>query len=102
LSPPTSGKPADPVALQTAMQRRAGQVRDGGLERVQAVVEQQQRVPAEGNDDRLLFGREHRRARRLRSHHRVMHEGTLAPLRDRLGVQSMLCGKLFERSFRSL
>jgi hypothetical protein len=31
-----------------------------------------------------------------------MHESTLAPLRDRLGVQSMLCGKLFERSFRSL
>jgi hypothetical protein len=31
-----------------------------------------------------------------------MHEGTLAPLRDRLEVQSMLCRKLFERSFRSL
>jgi hypothetical protein len=30
---------ADPVALQAAMQRRAGQVRDRGLQRVEAVVE---------------------------------------------------------------
>jgi hypothetical protein len=40
------------VTLQTAMQRRAGQVRDGGLERVQAIVERQEGVPAEGNDNR--------------------------------------------------
>lgn len=46
-----------------------------------------------GGDDHCLFiGREHSRARRLRSLRRVMHEGTLAPLRDRLGIQSMLCG----------
>ena len=42
------------------MQRRAGQEREDGLERVPAVVERQEGVLAEGNDHRLLFGREHR------------------------------------------
>ena len=38
------------------MQGRAGQVRDGGLERTQAVAGRQERVPSKGNDYRLLFG----------------------------------------------
>ena len=95
-------QPADPVALQTALQPRAGQVRDGGLERIEAIVERQEGVPADGNDDRLFFGCEHGGARRLRPHRRVMHEGSSAPLRDRFGVQSMLGGEMFERSVRSL
>ena len=46
---------ADTVALQAAMQGRAGQVREGGLERVEAVVERQERVTAKGDDDRLVL-----------------------------------------------
>ncbi|KFG66558.1 hypothetical protein JH26_28490 [Microvirga sp. BSC39] len=45
----------DPVALLAAMQRRAGQVRDRGLEGVEAVIQRQQGVPAEGDDHRLLI-----------------------------------------------
>lgn len=43
------------LALQAAMQRRAGQVREGGLERVEAVVGRQERVTAKGDDDRLVL-----------------------------------------------
>ena len=49
------GQPGDPVALQTPVKRRAGQMRDGGLQSVQAVVERQQSMPSEGNDDGLFL-----------------------------------------------
>lgn len=48
---------ADAMSLQTAVQRRAGQMWDGLLQGVEAVVEWQQRVLAEGNDYRLVFDR---------------------------------------------
>ena len=64
-------QPADPMALQAAVQAGAPQVRDRRLKRVEAVVERQQRVPAEGDDDCLLLGREHGRAGLLRPHARV-------------------------------
>ncbi len=47
---------ADAVALQATVQRRAGQVRDRRLERVEAIVEGQERVAAKGDDDRLVLG----------------------------------------------
>jgi hypothetical protein len=43
------------MALQTAMQRRARQVRNGRLQSVEAVVERQQGMPSEGDDDRLFL-----------------------------------------------
>jgi hypothetical protein len=95
-------EPADPVALQAAVQRGSGQVRDRGLQGVEAVVQRLQGVSAKGDDHRLLLGREHRRVRRLRPLSCIMHEGALAPLRHHLGVQSVLGGEVFERSFRSL
>jgi hypothetical protein len=49
------GQPRDPVALQAPMQRRARQMRDGGLQSVQAVVERQQSMPSECNDDGLFL-----------------------------------------------
>ena len=45
----------DAVALQAAMQGRARQVRDRRLQGIKAVVERQQRMPTEGNDDRLFL-----------------------------------------------
>jgi hypothetical protein len=45
------GQPGDPVALQTPVKGRARQMRDGGLQSVQAVVERQQSMPSECNDD---------------------------------------------------
>ena len=57
---------ADPMALQAAIQRGPRQVRNGRLQRVEAVIQRQQRVLAEGDDDRLLFQRQQRRAGLLR------------------------------------
>ena len=57
-------QPADAVALEAAMQGRAGQMRDRRLQGIEAIVERQQRMLAEGDDDRLLLGRQHRRAGR--------------------------------------
>jgi hypothetical protein len=48
-------QPGDPVALQTPVKRRARQMRDGGLQSVQAVVERQQSMPSEDNDDGLFL-----------------------------------------------
>jgi hypothetical protein len=50
------GQARDAVALEAAMQRRARQVRDGGLQGAEAIVERQQGVTAEGDDDRLILG----------------------------------------------
>jgi hypothetical protein len=52
-------QPANPVPLKAAVQRRPGQVWDRGLEGIEAVIERQERVPAEGNHDGLLLDREH-------------------------------------------
>ena len=49
------GQPGDPVALQTSVKGRARQMRDGGLQSVQAVVERQQSMPSECNDDGLFL-----------------------------------------------
>jgi hypothetical protein len=44
------------VALQAAVQGGAGELRDGGLQGVEAVVQRQQGVAAKGDDDRFLLG----------------------------------------------
>src|SRR6185312_10388558 len=84
------------------MQGRPSQVRNGRLQGIEAVVERQHRVLAEGDDDALFLRRQDCRARSLRPHGSVVDEGPFAPLGNRLVVQPVLCGKLFERSFRSL
>ena len=61
------GQPRDAVALQAAMQGRAREVRDCRLQRVKTIVQRQQRVPAEGPDDRFLLTRQDRRVLRLRA-----------------------------------
>ena len=42
------------------MQGRAGQVRDRRLQGIKTVIKRQQRVFAEGNDDRLFLNAQHR------------------------------------------
>ena len=48
-------QPADAMALIAAMKRRARQMRDGGLKRIEAIVERQERMLAEGDRDGLLL-----------------------------------------------
>src|SRR5262245_2005049 len=90
------------MALKQAMQRGAGQRRDGGLQGVEAVVERQEGVPAERHGDGLLLGAERGGSRLLRPHRRIRHKGPLAPFHDGLAVQPIALGELLDRSFRSL
>jgi hypothetical protein len=53
------GKARDAVALQAAVQRGACQMRDRGLKGIEAIVERQEGVLAEGDDDRLLLTGKH-------------------------------------------
>ena len=48
----------DAVPLQTSVERRAGQVRDRRLQRIEAIIERQQRMAAERENDRLLLDRQ--------------------------------------------
>src|SRR5664279_4475385 len=77
-------------------------MQDGRLKGVEAVIERQEGVLAEGDDGGFLLDRQYRRMRTLRPHRCVMHKGPLAPLGDRLGVQPVPGGEFFERSLRSL
>src|SRR5690242_3633966 len=68
-------------------------MRDGGLERVEAVVQRQQRVPPKGNDDRLFLEREHRRLGLLGSGGPVGNRATLLPLGDGLWIDAVAPGQ---------
>ena len=68
------------------MQGRARQVRDGGLQGVETVVQRQQGVAAEGDDDRLLLGRERGRAWLDRPGAPIGDISSCPPLGDGLGV----------------
>ena len=78
------GQPADAVALQAAMQRRARQMRDGRLQGVEAIVERQQGMPSESDDDGLFLDRQDRRSGLLRPGRQIGDRRPLLPLGDRL------------------
>ena len=64
-------------------------MRDRRLQGVQAVIERKQCVTPEGDDDRLLLGRQNCRARFLRPRRQIGHRGPLLPLRHRLLVDAV-------------
>ena len=51
------GQATDAVAQEAAVQGRAGKPWDRRLQGIETIIERQQRVPAEGNDDRFLLKR---------------------------------------------
>ena len=75
------------------MQRRTRQMGHGRLQGVEAIVERQEGVSAEGHDGRLLFGREDGRARLLGPHRGSLDGLALAPLGDRLAIEAVLHGE---------
>jgi hypothetical protein len=95
-------KPRDAVTLQAAMQRRPRQVRDRWLQGIEAVVQRQERVPSKGDDCRLLFLGQDRRARFLRPGLHVFDRRALSPPRYGLGIDAEFPAQLRERSLRSL
>src|SRR5579864_6102487 len=76
----------DPVTMQAAMQRRAGQMRDRRLQGIKTIIERQERVPAESDDYRLLLKRQHRRLRMLRTGRQIGDRTALLPLGDGLRI----------------
>src|SRR5215217_263911 len=87
------GQARDAVTLQAAMQTGARQVRDRGLERIEAVIQRQERVPPKGNNDGLLLGREHGRARLLGTSALVLDRRALLPLGDGFRVYPVASGE---------
>ena len=69
---------ADAVALKAAVQRRPRQVRNGGLQRAQAIVQCQPGVPAKGHGGGFLPGAKHRWCW-FRPRARIQDAGALAP-----------------------
>ena len=64
------GQAADAMTLQASMKRRAGELRDRRLQRVQTVVKRQQRVLAKRDDDGFMFHTD-----------RTVDLGTVGPVR---------------------
>lgn len=82
----------DLVPLQTTVQRRAGQLRDRGLQGVEAIVERQQRMPAKGNDNSFLLKGKNG-GLRCRPGLPIRHRRPLPPFGDGLRVDAMPPGQ---------
>ena len=75
------------------VQRRSCEQRYRGLQRIEAVIEWQKRVTAEGNTGRFLLDRQHRGSNIFRAHACIRHEPTLLPLLRRRWADAVTCGK---------
>ena len=71
------------------MQGRTGEVRYRALKGIQAVVEGQERVLAEGDDDPLVLDRKHCRLRVLRPRLQISDGVALFPPGDGLGIDAV-------------
>src|SRR4028119_1892452 len=81
------------MALQAAVQAGTGQGWNRGLQGVEAVIQRQEGVAAEGHDDCLLLGREDRRVRRLGAGPLVIRRGALLPLGDCFLIDAVALGE---------
>jgi hypothetical protein len=81
------------MALQAAMKGRARQTRNRRLERVEAVVERQQRMPSEGDDHRLFLDSRDRRFRFLRTGREIAGRRVLLPLGDCFLIDPVALGQ---------
>jgi hypothetical protein len=81
------------VPLQTAVQRRARQVRNGRLQRIETIVERQERMLSEGDDDGLFLERQNRRFRLFRAGRKIGNRRSLLPLGNRLLIDPVALRK---------
>jgi hypothetical protein len=87
------GQAGNAVPDQAAVQRAAGERRDGLPQATEDVVERQEGAAAELDDDRLLGLGQHGAAGPPRAHRRVRRAGPRPPLRHRLRVQPVAGGQ---------
>src|SRR5258706_13157225 len=83
-------EPADVTALKQPVQGGSRQLRDCGLQGEKTIVQRQQSMLSKRDSHGLLFARQYRRARSLRSHGCIMDEGALLPLGNRLWIEIVL------------
>ena len=79
------------MALQTAVQGRAPEVRNGLLERVKAVIQGQERLLTE-QDDGGFFGRREHGGSGGRTAHGLVGTRALAPLGHRFRINAETLG----------
>lgn len=96
------GQPRDAMALEAVMQCRARQVRDGGLRRIETVVQGQQCVAPERDDQRLFRLAQPGRPGCFRTRLQILNRCPLPPLHHRLRVDAKVAAQLRNRTFRSL
>ena len=86
-------QPSDAMPLQTPMQRRSGQMRQCCLQRVEAIVERQQRMLAERHDDSFILDRQDGRAAFLWASWQVGDETAPPPLGNGFWVDAVALGQ---------
>ncbi len=80
------------------MQRRAGQVRNGLLQGIQAVIQRQQGMATKSNDQRFFLDCQYCRTDVFWSHRLILHLRPLLPLGNRLRVDPLLlCQRPYAR-----
>lgn len=80
------------MTLEAAVKRGASQLRDSGLQGMEAVVQRQKGMLAKGHNDGFFFRREGRGAGR-RPHRRILHRSALAPFGHRLRIDVVAGGQ---------
>ncbi len=95
-------KPGYPVALKAAMQSRACQMRDAGLQGIKTVIQRQQRMPAKGYDHRFVRLGQDRGSRLFGTCLLILNRLTLPPFCNCFRVDPELLAQRRERSLRSL
>src|SRR5665213_1238026 len=68
-------------------------MRDRRLQRIEAIVQRQQRMPAKGDDDRLVLDGQDRRSRLPGTRREIGRRDPLLPLGDRLRVDPVASGQ---------
>jgi hypothetical protein len=85
---------AEAMALKAPMQGRSCQVRQRGLQGLQAVIQWQQGMLAEGDYQGFFLPGQYGRGGPLQPHRGILHTRALLPLRHGRGVQTLACGQL--------
>jgi hypothetical protein len=92
----------DAVALQTAVQRRARQVRDHVLECDIDIIQREARLHPQSHDGYFLHRRKHGAAALLRPHRQVFDRLPMTPFQDGLLVDPIPLREARDRNLRSL
>jgi len=93
---------ADAVTFETAMQGRARQLRDRGLQRIEAVIEWQERVAPKSYNDGFFFSTQNGRVRLLGSGLQILDRSSVTPFTSGFRVDAVSRAQRRERSLRSL